>query len=237
MACLTSPFVLSSISRLLSSNPTTGPGAQRREPGLRSYAYTEPSGTGIGSSGSRRAPRIKTPATQATFAEFLARGTCMDVERSTPERPLVAYGAILAAYILTFVGPLAVAARRGVLPVRPRFADLALVGAGTFKLSRLLTTDAVTGFIRAPFVRYEGMEGVSTPKESPRGRVYGARSASCCSARPAPASGSPPRHGALVAAPRATRVACGALTVAAASDFLQSAHRAAAQDDEGSEDE
>ena len=38
---------------------------------------------------------------------------------------------------------------------------------------------------------------------------------------------------ALVTAPRATRVACGALTVAAASDFLQSAHAAAHSEDDG----
>src|SRR5688500_1879016 len=143
----------------------------------------------------------------------------------------------MAAYTLAFVGPLAVAARRSVLPVRPRFADLALVGVGTFKLSRLLTRDAVTGFIRAPFVTYEGMEGVTTPKESPRGT--GVRRAigqlllcpSCTGFWVASAL-----TAALVTAPRATRVACGALTVAAASDFLQSAHQAAAEDDEGSAD-
>ena len=60
----------------------------------------------------------------------------MDVERSSPERPPAAYGAIMAVYSLAFVGPLALAARRGALPKRPSFADLALVG-GTYKLSRL----------------------------------------------------------------------------------------------------
>ena len=162
----------------------------------------------------------------------------MAVERSSPERPLAAYGAIMAAYTLTFVAPLAFAARRGALPERPRFADLALVGVGTFKLSRLLTTDAVTGFIRAPFVRYEGMNGVTTPQESARGT--GLRRAIgqlllcpiCTGVWVASAL-----TAALVIAPRATRVACGTLTVAAASDFLQSAHEAAAQDDEGSADE
>jgi hypothetical protein len=160
------------------------------------------------------------------------------MERSTPERPLAAYGAIMAAYTLAFVGPLAFAARRGALPERPRLADLALVGVGTFKLSRLLTTDAVTGFIRAPFVRYEGTDGVTTPQESPRGT--GLRRAIgqlllcpvCTGFWVASAL-----TAALVGAPRATRVACGALTVSAASDFLQSAHGAAAQDDEGSADE
>jgi Protein of unknown function (DUF1360) len=165
-------------------------------------------------------------------------GHLKGVERSTPERPLTAYGAIMAAYSLTFVVPLALAARRRTLPERPRFADLALVGVGTFKLSRLLTTDAVTGFVRAPFVRYEGMEGVTTPRESPRGT--GLRRAIgqlllcpvCAGLWVASAL-----TAALVVAPRATRFACATLTVAATSDFLQSAHEASAKDREGSEDE
>ena len=144
----------------------------------------------------------------------------------------------MAAYTLTFVGALAFAARRGALPERPRFADLALVGVGTFKLSRLLATDAVTGVIRAPFVRYEGMEGVTTPQESPRGT--GLRRAIgqlllcpvCIGFWVASAL-----TAALVVAPRATRIACGTLTVAAASDFLQSAHAAAAEEEEGSAEE
>ncbi len=158
----------------------------------------------------------------------------MAVERSSPERPLAAYGAIMAAYTLTFVGPLAVAARRGALPVRPRFADLALVSVGTFKLSRLLTTDAVTGFIRAPFVRYAGMESATTPQETPRGtgvqRAIGQLLLCPVCAGFWVASA---LTAALVTAPRATRVACGALTVAAASDFLQSAHAAAHSEDDG----
>ena len=133
------------------------------------------------------------------------------------------------------MGPLVLAARRGVLPERPRVVDLALLGVGTFKLSRLLSTDAVTGIIRAPFVRYEGMEGVTTPRETPRGSGFrravgqlllcpvciGFWVASALTV-------------ALVAAPRATRVACGTLSAAAISDFLQSARAAA---DAATEDE
>lgn len=187
---------------------------------------------------SRRAVLINTEVGTARRLSSTLTGHLMGVERTTPERPLAAYGAIMAAYTLAFVGPLALAARRGSLPERLGFADLALVGVGTFKLSRLLTTDAVTGFIRAPFVRYEGMDGVTTPQESPRGT--GLRRAVgqlllcpvCAAFWVASAL-----TAALVIAPRATRVACGTLTVAAASDFLQSAHRAAEEDDEGSADE
>ena len=150
------------------------------------------------------------------------------MEGSTHERPLAAYAAIAGAYALTFIMPLAVAARRGALPDRPRVLDIGLLAGGTFKLSRLLTTDAVTSFIRAPFVRYEGMEGVTSPRESPRGT--GVRRALgqlllcpvCTGFWVASAL-----TASLYVAPRATRVACGTLIVAAGSDFLQSAHQAA----------
>lgn len=150
------------------------------------------------------------------------------MEGPKDERPLAAYASIASAYAVVFVGLLTLGARRGDLPERPRLTDLALLGAGTFKLSRVLTTDAVTGFIRAPFVRYEGMDGVATPRESPRGsgvrRAFGELLLCpvCTGLWVASAL-----TAALVAAPRSTRLACGALTVAAASDFLQRANAAA----------
>lgn len=144
------------------------------------------------------------------------------------DRPLGSYAFLATAYSVVFLVPLGVAARRRALPERPGAKDLVLLGVGTFKLSRLLTTDAVTGFVRAPFVRFEGMEGVSTPKESPRGR--GLRRAlgqlllcpKCTGLWVASglAAG-------LLVVPRATRVACGALTVAAVNDALQTAHKRA----------
>ncbi len=152
------------------------------------------------------------------------------MDPSQKERPLGSYGLLLALYVSTFAAPLAVAAKRGALPERPSFRDLVLLGVGTFKLSRLLTSDAVTGVIRAPFVRYEGMEGVTTPKETPRGT--GLRRALgqllLCPACTGFWVASSMTAG-LVTAPKATRIAAGALTVAALSDFLQSAHKAADQ--------
>ncbi len=149
------------------------------------------------------------------------------MEPSSAERPLGSYGILVALYTLTFATPLVLAARRGTLPERPRFPDLVLLGVGTFKLSRLLTSDAVTGVIRAPFVRYEGMESVTTPKESPRGT--GLRRALgqllLCPVCTGFWVASLMTAG-IIATPRVTRVAAGALTVAALSDFLQSAHKA-----------
>ena len=170
----------------------------------------------------------------AVDVEQTTQATPASNGRDEVERPLAAYAALMGLYTLAFVGPLAVAAKRGALPKRPPFRDLVLLGVGTFKLSRLLTTDAVTGFIRAPFVRYEGMEGMTSPKESPRGA--GLRRAVgqlllcpvCTGFWVASAT-----TAGLVVAPRATRLACGALAVSAVSDFLQSAHKVA---DEAADD-
>ena len=154
--------------------------------------------------------------------------TATDVAPAEVDRPLGAYAVLVGVFTLLFVAPLTVAARRRVLPPRPHPADLALLGVATFKLSRLLATDAVTGFVRAPFVHFEGMEGLTTPKETPRGR--GLRRAigqlllcpKCMGLWLAAALTT-----GLTVAPRATRTACGALTVAAANDALQTAHKAA----------
>lgn len=150
-----------------------------------------------------------------------------DEAREDLDRPLGAYALLAGVFSLVFLVPLTVAARRRTLPPRPRATDLALLGVGTFKLSRLLATDAVTGFVRAPFVRFEGMEGLTTPKESPRGR--GLQRAlgqlllcpKCMGLWVAAAL-----TAGLATAPRATRTACGALAVAAANDVLQTAHKA-----------
>lgn len=155
------------------------------------------------------------------------RGTTVGPPRDRPERPLGAYALLSAVFSLVFLLPLAIAARRRALPERPRGSDIALLGIGTFKLSRLLCSGAVTSFIRAPFVRYEGMEGVTTPKETPRGR--GLRRAvgqlllcpKCTGLWVASAL-----TAGLTTAPRATRMACGALAVATASEALQTAQKA-----------
>jgi hypothetical protein len=149
-------------------------------------------------------------------------------EAGDGERPLGAYALLAGTFTAAFGLPLAVAERRGALPERLPTGDLALLSVATFKLSRLLTQDAVTGFVRAPFVRFEGMEGVSDPKESPR--KGGLRAAlgqllvcpGCTGVWVAAGL-----TAGLLAVPRPTRIACSTLTVLAASDFLQAAHRAA----------
>jgi hypothetical protein len=158
----------------------------------------------------------------------LVEGDAPNEEVQSAERPLGAYAVLAALFTVLFVVPLAIAAARGSLPRRPRAGDVALVGLGTFKLSRLLTHAAVTSFLRAPFVRFEGMEGLTTPRESPRGR--GMRRAvgqlllcsKCMGLWVAAALVT-----SLVRAPRATRMACTALAAATVNDLLQTLRKAA----------
>lgn len=143
-------------------------------------------------------------------------------------RPLDGYLVAMGAFGV-LAGSLAVAAKltgRSV-PQRPANADVVLISIATHKLSRLLTKDAVTSPLRAPFTRYTEPGGAGEVNEEVRD------------------DGSPVRHalgelvtcpfclavwvaagltGGLVLAPRLTRLAATALTATAASDFLQMAY-------------
>ncbi len=56
------------------------------------------------------------------------------------------------------------------LPEQVPPGDLALMAIGTYKLSRLIAKDRITGFFRAPFTRYKGdSERPSEVVEEPRG--------------------------------------------------------------------
>ncbi|MFP5345605.1 MAG: DUF1360 domain-containing protein [Actinomycetes bacterium] len=84
------------------------------------------------------------------------------------ERPLRGYSALLAGYTgMCAAGGLAVRARGGA-PERPSAADLALLSVATFRLSRVLTKDAVAAPIRAPFTTYQGTGGPGEVMEAPR---------------------------------------------------------------------
>jgi hypothetical protein len=113
---------------------------------------------------------------------------------------------------------------RGRLPHRIGAGDLALLGAATYKLSRIITKDRVTSFLRSPFTRYTGEAGPSEVSEEPRGR--GVRRAvgellvcPYCVGQWVAA--------ALVAGyarePEATRTVASVFAVVAAADFLQQA--------------
>lgn len=139
------------------------------------------------------------------------------------ERPLPGYLAVMAIYgglVGGLSGLARLTGRR--LPDRIAPVDIALTAVATHKLSRLISKDAVTSPLRAPFTEYSGPAGPSEVNEEARGQ--GARKAagellSCpfCVGMWV-ATGLTAGH---VIVPRATRVAVAALATLAGSDFLQ----------------
>src|SRR5687768_10088460 len=89
---------------------------------------------------------------------------------SVEHRPLAGYATLTSGFALAFsAGLIAARARRGELPESIRASDVALIGVATHKLTRLLSKDRVTSFIRAPFVRYAEPDGHGEVSEEPRG--------------------------------------------------------------------
>lgn len=69
-----------------------------------------------------------------------------------PRHPLGAHVGLIVAFNAGLLSLAWASGRRHRWTERPSIADLALLGVGSFKLSRLLVTDRVTLPIRAPFV-------------------------------------------------------------------------------------
>lgn len=99
----------------------------------------------------------------------------MSTATHTPTtRPLVGYASLASVYA-TGVGAAALAiarrSKRTGQPVKtPKASDLVLLGIASFKISRLLTRDSVTAFVRAPFVEPQGRApAAGEVKEKPVG--------------------------------------------------------------------
>ncbi|HYH30621.1 MAG TPA: DUF1360 domain-containing protein [Pseudonocardia sp.] len=155
-----------------------------------------------------------------------------DAYRHGEDRPLGGYVlvmAVFAALVAGAAGLVAASGRR--LPSGFGPWDLLLITAGTHKLSRTLSKDAVTSPLRAPFTRYSGTGGPAEVMEdaSKAGQV---------------------RHsiGELVScpfcldmwiatgfafgyvfAPRVTRLVAGTFSALAGADFLHLAYAKAQQ--------
>ena len=116
------------------------------------------------------------------------------------------------------------------LPQRIPAGDIALLGTATFKLSRIVTRDKVTGVVRAPFTHYEGSANASEVTEEIR--ATGAPKAIgellmcpfCMSQWIATALGC-----LYLVAPRAARAAASVLTAVVVADGLQYAKTAVEQ--------
>ena len=118
--------------------------------------------------------------------------------------------------------------RRGGLPEGFSAWDALTMGMAAHKLSRLITKDRVTSFLRAPFVHYKERDGHGEVSEEPRGE--GLRKAIgellvcpyCVGQWVVAGLGV-----GMVAAPRFTRLVTFVYTAETISDFLQLAYVAA----------
>ena len=139
------------------------------------------------------------------------------------EVPLGGYAA-LASVFAASAGTFAVLARRrGVrLPEEMPPWDVALLGAGAYKASRVLTRDKITSFVRAPFTRRAGEGEASEVMDEPRGSGF--RRAvgdlvSCPFCTAAWTAGA--LVGSYAVSPRLTRLVCGGLGALTVADWLQ----------------
>ncbi len=148
---------------------------------------------------------------------------------SKEPRPLGEYTGLIALFNVAYAGAAVLAARtRGGLPERYSLLDVALVGAATHKLSRLIAKDKVTTPLRAPFARFEGDAPQGEVDERARGTgvqkaVGELLTCPFCVGLWVAAS----LTIGLVGAPRATRMVSFTLSTLLLSDLLQIAYRAA----------
>lgn len=128
-------------------------------------------------------------------------------------------------------GLLANAARTDRLPDGISPAEVAVLGAATHKISRIIARAEITNFLRAPFTRYEGRADLNEVNQEPRGR--GLRRAmgemlACPLCLGAWVAGG--LSVGLAYAPRFTRAAAGAFAALTVSDFLHVGYARAARE-------
>ena len=172
-----------------------------------------------------------------------AAKTEADAYRNGEQRPLGGYVVVMAVFgaILSGAAGLAFATGRR-LPEGIGPWDLLLIAAGTHKLSRTLTKDAVTSPLRAPFTAYQGTSGHAEVSEEVRehgGAKHAIGELLTCPFCLAQWVGTAFVLG-YATAPRATRLAALTMTTVAGSDVLQFVYDAiqngalTGEDDEGS---
>lgn len=142
------------------------------------------------------------------------------------DRPLAGYLVAMGVFSTLTAAVTALGARRG--PEHPiTTRDLVMLGVATHKLARIVTKDAVSSPLRAPFTRYVGPGGPGEVSEEVRG--HGVQHAfgellTC------PFCLSPWVATSLLAglglAPRTTRHAMTVFTAVSVADLLQLVHAA-----------
>jgi hypothetical protein len=143
--------------------------------------------------------------------------------------PFGSYAALTALFNAAMAAGV-VRARRGGrdLPERLETRDIVLNGIATHKLSRLISKDKITAFVRAPFTEYQEQGGPAEVEERARGegwrRTLGELLV-CPYCLGMWISGG--FNLGMVMAPRGTRLTASVLTTLTISDFLQIAYKAA----------
>jgi len=148
------------------------------------------------------------------------------------ERPLEAYSALLALYLLVVL-VLALIGRRK-LPERIHVSDLALGTVATFIATRTIAKDPITSPLRMAFTRYEGVAGPAELQEQVRatGWRHAVGELLTCPFCLSQWTATTLVAG-LVIAPRFTRTAMAVLAMVGVSDFLQLAYVRAQRAAEG----
>jgi hypothetical protein len=142
--------------------------------------------------------------------------------------PLFSYGLLAGAFNLVFaVFLLATRLTGRSIPERLDVKDIALLGMATHKLSLLVSQDAITSPLRAPFTELEEKESPKKVDEKPRGEGL-RRSVGelltcqfCLSVWVASLL-----TYSLVLAPRVTRLLAAVFTVVTVSDYLHQVYKA-----------
>lgn len=134
---------------------------------------------------------------------------------------LASYAFLSGVFAAALGGALANAARNGRLPERVSIDDVVLAGTAAHKVSRIVSRNRITSFLRAPFTRYDGPGQINEVNEEPRG---GGLRRSIGELLACPLCTGTWVSGAfvtgLVYAPRFTRSVTGVFSALAVSDFL-----------------
>jgi hypothetical protein len=138
------------------------------------------------------------------------------------------YAALTGTFLIGTATAIAALARTRRLPERVAPADIALLGVATYQLSRVVTRDRVTAFVRAPVAREQGPAGRGEVRSEPRGE--GARRAlgelAICPFCMTQWVGAAFLVG-LCAAPRTTRFAASLMALRTVAEVANIAHEAA----------
>jgi hypothetical protein len=138
------------------------------------------------------------------------------------------YAVLTATFLLGTTSALIGLDRTGKLPRRIELGDLALLGVATYQLSRTITRDRVTAFMRRPVARETGPAGRGEVRSEPRGggtrKALGELAICPFCMTQWVALG---LVISLCVAPRATRFAAGVLTVRTVAEIINLGHEAA----------